>query len=66
MTPRETPWSVEYHFTQAYPSMNPYYNSNEQLERELDLLDAIDLVVDTMDTYPEAQQLLEKLNGHTN
>lgn len=57
------PWSVGYHFTQAYPSMNPYYNTNELLERELDLLDTIDLIVDTMDNYPDAQQLLEKIKN---
>jgi hypothetical protein len=54
-------WSVEYYFTQQYPSMNPYYNTNTALERELDLLDTIDLIVDTMDTYPDAQRLLENL-----
>lgn len=54
-------WSVEYYFTHQYPSMNPYYNSNPLLERELDLLDAIDLVVDTMTEYPDAEKLLEKL-----
>jgi hypothetical protein len=51
-------WSMSYHFSQPYTSMNPYYNAHD-LERELDLLDAIDLVVDTMTDYPEARKLLE-------
>ena len=60
LDPRK-PWSVEYHFTQQYPSMNPYYNRDDVVERELDLLDAIDMILDTMTEYPQAQQLLEKL-----
>ena len=59
----QKPWSVEYHFTQEYPSMNPYYNRDEVVERELDLLDTIDLIVDTMDEYPEARKLLEGITG---
>lgn len=62
LDPRK-PWSVEYHFTQAYPSTNPYYNRDDVVERELDLLDTIDLIVDTMDSYPDAQQLLEKIKN---
>ena len=54
-------YTVNYTWTQSYPSMNPYYSRNEALERELDLLDTIDLIVDTMTEYPQAQQLLEKL-----
>jgi len=52
-------FNITYTWTQPYVSLNPVYN--ESLERELDLLDAIDLVVDTMTEYPEAQQLLENL-----
>jgi len=57
------PWSVEYHFTQQNPSMNPYYTLDSAVERELDLLDTIDLIVATMDSYPDAQQLLETIKN---
>lgn len=53
-------WSVEYHFTQQYPSLNPRYTTDHVVERELDLLDLIDVIVDVMTEYPQAQQLLEK------
>ena len=62
LDPKKT-WSVNYHFTQKHPSMNPYYKLDSVVERELDLLDTIDLIVDTMDSYPDAQQLLEKIKN---
>ena len=55
-------YKISYTWKQSSPSMNPCYNyntHNEHVERELDLLDAIDLIVDTMDDYPEARKLLE-------
>jgi len=54
-------YNITYTWTQPYASMNPYYHRDEVVERELDLLDTIDLIVDTMTEYPDAQQLLEKL-----
>ena len=54
-------WSVEYHINYSHPSLNPYYNRDEVVERELDLLDTIDLVVDTMTDYPDARRLLEEI-----
>ena len=32
-----------------------------EVERELDLLDAIDIVVDNMDEYPDAIKILDKI-----
>lgn len=32
-----------------------------QLEQELDRLDEIDMIVDCMDSYPEVEEILERL-----
>lgn len=61
--PNTDPFKITHSWTQPYVSMNPFYQSKQDsdLERELDLLDAVDLVVDSMTEYPEAKQLLEDI-----
>ena len=56
--------SYSYSWTQPYNvSMNPFYRSvqDAQLELELDRLDAIDILVDEMLTYPDAEAIINKL-----
>ena len=58
-------YTVTHTWTQPYlpTSYNPFYQSvqSRELELELDRLDALDLLVDQMTEYPDAQRLLEKL-----
>jgi hypothetical protein len=51
-------WSINHSWKQPY-SMNPVYNV--LLETELDRLDAIDLLVDNMLTYPDAEAIINKI-----
>jgi hypothetical protein len=56
--------SYSYSWTQPYGvSYNPFYQSvqDAELERELDRLDAVDVLVDEMLTYPEAEAILNKI-----
>jgi hypothetical protein len=52
-------------WTQPYlpTSYNPFYQSVEsrQTELELDRLDAVDILVDEMLTYPDAERILNKI-----
>ena len=51
-------------FTQPYTVVyNPFYQSVQaaQLEQELDRLDAVDVLVDEMLTYPDAERILNKI-----
>ena len=52
-------------WTQPYlpTSYNPFYQSvqDKQLELELDRLDAVDVLVDEMLTYPDAERIINKL-----
>jgi len=58
-----------YKWTQPYPSMNQMYGYDllkkmkhyEDIERELDRLDAIDIVIDNMTEYPDAKEIMENL-----
>jgi len=53
-----------YSFTQPYNvSMNPFYQPTQaaHLEAELDRLDAIDVLVDNMLTYPDAEVIMNKI-----
>jgi hypothetical protein len=52
-------WTQPYHSV----SYNPFYQSvqNAQLELELDRLDAVDILVDEMLTYPDAEAIINKL-----
>jgi hypothetical protein len=58
-------WDVSYSWTQPYlpTSYNPFYQSvqDAELERELDRLDAVDVLVDEMLTYPDAEAILNKI-----
>jgi hypothetical protein len=56
-------WNINYSWNQPY-SYNTwqYYAANQNaLEIELDRLDAIDLLVDNMLTFPDAEVILNKL-----
>lgn len=52
-------------WTQPYlpTSYNPFYQTVEQrqTELELDRLDAVDILVDEMLTYPDAEAILSKI-----
>lgn len=63
--PNTNPFKITHSWTQPYVSMNPFYQNpyDARLERELDLLDAADLVVDCMTEYPEARKLLEDIQN---
>jgi len=48
---------------------NPYYqtlHNAQDLERELDRLDAVDVLVDEMLTYPDAEAIINKLTTQGN
>jgi hypothetical protein len=54
-------------WTQPYEvSYNPFYQSvqDAQLEAELDRLDAVDVLVDEMLTYPDAEAIMNKIRQH--
>jgi hypothetical protein len=55
-------------WTQPYSSvsMNPFYQSvqDAQLELELDRLDAVDVLVDEMLTYPDAEAIINVLKAN--
>lgn len=52
-------------WTQPYlpTSYNPFYQSvqDSQLEQELDRLDAVDILVDEMLTYPDAERIINSI-----
>jgi len=54
-------------WTQPYnTSYNPFYQSvqHSELELELDRLDAVDVLVDQMLTYPDAEAIINKLKAN--
>jgi hypothetical protein len=57
-------------WTQPYlpTSYNPFYQSVQarELELELDRLDAVDLLVDQMTEYPEAEQIIMSIKEKFN
>jgi hypothetical protein len=57
-------------WTQPYlpTSYNPFYQTVRaaELELELDRLDAVDLLVDQMDSYPDAQQIITRVMENYN
>ena len=57
-------WTVNYSWTQPYnqpTSFNPFYQAQTTVERELEQLNCIDLLVDEMLTYPDAEAILNKI-----
>jgi len=56
---------ISYSFKQPY---NPFYQSvkDQQIENELDRLDAVDILVDEMLTYPDAEDILNKITKEKN
>lgn len=57
-------YTVNYTWTQPYASMNFEYVPREiHVQRELELLDAIDRRVQTMLTYPDSERIINKLKG---
>lgn len=58
-------WSYNFSWNQPYlpTSYNPFYQSvrSAEIELELDRLDAVDLIVDQMDSFPEVEILLSKV-----
>jgi len=51
-------------WTQPYNvSMNPAYDTHLRVCQELLLLDSIDLRVQNMQSYPDAERILSKLKG---
>lgn len=64
MTDRPNMRGYSFTWTQPYSvSLNPFYQSvsDAQLELELDRLDAVDVLVDEMLTYPDAERILNKI-----
>jgi len=58
-------WGYTASWTQPYlpTSYNPFYQTvrQHQIEQELDRLDAIDVLVDEMLTYPDAEAIMNKI-----
>ena len=56
-------WSVNYSWTQpySYNDWDEYSASRSALEAELDRLDAVDVLVDEMLTYPDAEAIMNKI-----
>jgi len=57
------PRKISYTWTQPYnASYNPFYYSvqHTELELELDRLDAVDTIVDQMDEFPQALELIKQ------
>ena len=57
-------YTVSYSWQQPYNvSYNPFYQTvqQHQLELELDRLDALDVLVDEMLTYPDAVRIINKI-----
>jgi hypothetical protein len=54
---KKAEWSMSYSWTQPYQDMNcrEIYNSLE--------LDAIDRIVESMSTYPDAERIINKIIG---
>jgi hypothetical protein len=64
---KNTEWS--YSFTQPYNiNMNPFYSVEKrtQLDEVLDRYDIIDNIVNSMETYPDAEKLLKNIFGGSN
>jgi hypothetical protein len=57
--------SYSFSWTQPYNvSMNPLYQHTVDLAHELRVLEDIDRAVENMDSYPEAEAIIQKvLNG---
>lgn len=60
---------IDFSWTQPYltTSYNPFYQvvQDQQTELELDRLDAIDVLVDEMLTYPDAEAIINKVIKET-
>ena len=60
-----TNFNLSASWTQPYlpTSYNPFYQSvaSRQLELELDRLDAVDVIVDQMLTYPDAERIINRI-----
>ena len=53
-------YQITHTWSQPYTSYNPFYQTvqERQLELELDRLDAVDVIVDEMLTYPDAEAII--------
>jgi len=60
-------WQINLSWTQPYynHSYNPFYQrvQEQQVELELDRLDAVDILVDEMLTYPDAEAIINKIKA---
>jgi len=62
MSKKDT-WSYDFSWTQPYVSMNGFYSQQTPApaEEEIKRLDLVDQWIDTMDRYPDAEEMIERL-----
>jgi len=57
-------WNYSFSWTQPYTvSMNPLYQKTVDLAHELRVLEDIDRAVANMDSYPEAEAIIQKVQN---
>ena len=59
---------ISYSFIHTQSAYNPFYQTvkDQQIENELDRLDAVDVLVDEMLTYPDAEAIINKITKEMN
>ena len=55
-------WTINHSWTQPYPSMNPFYQDTT-VRDEMIRIEAVDNIVQSMLTYPDAERIMNKLRG---
>lgn len=54
-------WNYSFSWTQPYATFNNAYQSHSTLQDELALLDKIDTWVSVMSSFPDAEEILKKV-----
>lgn len=59
---KKNTWSYDFSWTQPYPAMNGFYSPTPNpAHEELKRLDLVDEWINTMDRYPDAEAMIERL-----